>query len=196
MIPVDPMTHKPSTTSKLVWVPFQNDNDSLDLQTVNDVVNNRLSNALAVPDIIRGIDNGQTYANAEQAERAFIENTLKPLCMTVWDKWQFELDRITGGLGYGITFDLALPSQTDVEKVQADIQKVRIDSLTQLLDMGASLESAVDALGLPDSYKRLDLHQQAPTLTIPVAAKRYSRNIKPQETATEKRILPATRILR
>lgn len=85
MIPVDPMTHKPSTTSKLVWVPFQNANDSLDLQTVNDVVNNRLSNALAVPDIIRGIDNGQTYANAEQAERAFIENALKPLCMTVWD---------------------------------------------------------------------------------------------------------------
>ena len=193
MIPVDPMTHKPSTTSKLVWVPFQNANDSLDLQTVNDVVNNRLSNALAVPDIIRGIDNGQTYANAEQAERAFIENTLKPLCMTVWDKWQFELDRITGGLGYGITFDLNLPSQTDVEKVQADTQKVRIDSLAQLLNMGASLESAVDTLGLPDSYKRLDLHQQAPTLTIPVAAKRYSRNIKPQETATEKRILPATR---
>jgi phage portal protein BeeE len=193
MIPVDPMTHKPSTTSKLVWVPFQSSNNTLDLQTVNDVVNNRLSNALAVPDIIRGIDNGQTYANAEQAERAFIENTLKPLCMTVWDKWQFELDRITGGLGYGITFDLDLPSQTDMEKVQADTQKVRIDSLTQLLNMGASLESAVDALGLPDSYKRLDLHQQAPTLTIPVAAKRYSRNIKPQETATEKRILPATR---
>lgn len=193
MIPVDPMTHKPSTTSKLVWVPFQNANDTLDLQTVNDVVNNRLSNALAVPDIIRGIDNGQTYANAEQAERAFIENTLKPLCMTVWDKWQFELDRITGGLGYGITFDLDLPSQTDVEKVQADTQKVRIDSLAQLVNMGASVESAVDALGLPDSYKRLDLHQQAPTLTIPTAAKRYARNIKPQETATENRILPATR---
>ena len=193
MIPVDPMTHKPSTTSKLVWVPFQNANDTLDLQTVNDVVNNRLSNALAVPDIIRGIDNGQTYANAEQAERAFIENTLKPLCMTVWDKWQFELDRITGGLGYGITFDLDLPSQTDVEKVQADIQKTRIDSLAQLLNMGASLESAVDALGLPDPYRRLDLHQSAPTLTIPKTAKQYSRNIKPQETATEKRILPATR---
>ena len=59
MIPVDPMTHKPSTTSKLVWVPFQSSNNTLDLQTVNDVVNNRLSSALAVPDIIRGIDNGR-----------------------------------------------------------------------------------------------------------------------------------------
>ena len=108
-----------------MWVPFQNANDTLDLQTVNDVVNNRLSNALAVPDIIRGIDNGQTYANAEQAERAFIENTLKPLCMTVWDKWQFDLARITGGLGYGITFNLDLPTQTDEEKEQTDDQKKR-----------------------------------------------------------------------
>lgn len=162
MIPVDPLTHKPSQTSKLVWVPFQNSNDSLDLQTVNDVVNNRLANALAVPDIVRGIDNGQTYANAEMAERAFIENTLKPLCMTVWDKWQFELDRITGGLGYGITFHLDLPAQTEVEKMQAETQQIRINNLIQLVNMGASVESAAEALGLPDAYRRLNLH---PTTT-------------------------------
>ena len=118
MIPVDPLSGKPSDTGKLVWVPFQQANNSLDLSSLNDVVNNRLASALAVPDIVRGIDNGQTYANAEQVERAFIENTLKPLCMTVWDKFQFELDRITGGLGYGINFTLDVPAQTDVRKVQ------------------------------------------------------------------------------
>lgn len=113
--------------------------------------------------------------------------------MTVWDKWQFELDRITGGLGYGITFDLNLPSQTDVEKVQADTQKVRIDSLTQLFEHGGQSGICRGRARPPEAYKRLDLHQQAPTLTIPIAAKRYARNIKPQETATETRILPATR---
>lgn len=91
MIPVDPITSKPADTGKLVWVPFQQANNSLDLASLNDVVNNRLASALAVPDIVRGIDNGQTYANAEQAERSFVENTLKPLCMTVWDKCSLSL---------------------------------------------------------------------------------------------------------
>lgn len=195
MVPVDPTTHKPSQTSKLVWVPFQNSNDTLDLQTVSDVVNNRLANALAVPDIVRGIDNGQTYANAEMAERAFIENTLKPLCMTVWDKWQFELDRITGGLGYGITFNLDLPAQTEVERTQAETQQIRVNSLIQLVNMGATVESAANALGLPDPYKRLNLH---PTNTIPLPSLPSKRNItkatkKTDDTTTENRILPATR---
>ena len=194
MIPVDPLTHKPSQTSKLVWVPFQNSNDSLDLQTVNNVVNNRLSNALAVPDIIRGIDNGQTYANAEMAERTFIENTLKPLCMTVWDKWQFELDRITGGLGYGITFTLDLPSQTEVEKIQAETQQIRINNLIQLINMGASIESAAEALNLPDAYRRLDLHPNTNDTPLLPSAKNTTKAAKPvNDTPTETHLLTATR---
>lgn len=195
MVPVDPTTHKPSQTSKLVWVPFQNSNDTLDLQTVSDVVNNRLANALAVPDIIRGIDNGQTYANAEMAERSFIENTLKPLCMTVWDKWQFELDRITGGLGYGITFDLDLPAQTEVERTQAETQQIRVNSLIQLVNMGATVESAVDALGLPEPYKRLNLHKTDPTQLPSIPSKRNTTKAtkKTNSTTAENRILPATR---
>lgn len=194
MIPVDPLTHKPSQTSKLVWVPFQNSNDSLDLQTVNDVVNNRLANALAVPDIIRGIDNGQTYANAEMAERAFIENTLKPLCMTVWDKWQFELDRITGGLGYGITFTLDLPAQTEVEKVQAETQQIRINNLIQLVNMGASVETAVEALGLPDAYRRLDLHPSTHDTPLLPSGRNTTKASKPvNDTPTEPHLLTATR---
>lgn len=195
MVPVDPTTHKPSQTSKLVWVPFQNSNDTLDLQTVSGVVNNRLANALAVPDIIRGIDNGQTYSNAEMAERSFIENTLKPLCMTVWDKWQFELDRITGGLGYGITFDLDLPAQTEVEKAQAETQQIRVNSLIQLVNMGATVESAANALGLPEPYKRLNLHQPDTTPLPPLPSKRNITKAtkKTDDMTTETQILPATR---
>lgn len=174
MIPVDPLTNKPSDTGKLVWVPFQQANNSLDLSSLNDVVNSRLASALAVPDIVRGIDNGQTYANAEQAERAFIENTLKPLCMTVWDKFQFELDRITGGLGYGINFMLDIPAQTDVRKVQADTQAVQVETLIKLINAGASVESAVKALHLPDEYNNLELEPATPSLFV-----------KPEETTPQ-----------
>lgn len=195
MVPVDPATHKPSTSSKLIWTPFQNSNDTLDLQTVSNVVNNRLANALAVPDIIRGIDNGQTYANAEMAERSFIENTLKPLCMTVWDKWQFELDRVTGGLGYGITFDLNLPAQTEVERIQAETQQIRVNTLIQLVNLGATVESAAEALNLPEEYKHLTLHR-TDNSTPPIHSSR-KRNAQPLEptknTTTENHVLTATR---
>nr|UVX77884.1 MAG: portal protein [Bacteriophage sp.] len=195
MVPVDPTTHKPSTASKLIWTPFQNSNDTLDLQTVSNVVNTRLANALAVPDIIRGIDNGQTYANAEMAERSFIENTLKPLCMTVWDKWQFELDRITGGLGYGITFDLNLPAQTEVERIQAETQQIRVNTLIQLVNLGATVESAAEALNLPEAYKHLTLHRtDNPTPPIPSSRKRNARPVEPtKNTTTEDHVLTATR---
>lgn len=166
-IPVDPLTRKPSEGGKLVWVPFQQSNNTLDLATLDGVVNKRLANALAVPDIVRGIDNGQTYANAEMAERTFIENTLQPLALTVWDKWQFELDRITGGLDYAITFDLDLPAQTDVEKVQADKQAVQVDTLIKLVQAGADTRAACHALGLPDSFAALTL---APATATPAIA--------------------------
>lgn len=164
-IPIDPTTRRPSDTGKLVWVPFQQSNNTLDLTTLNDVVTERLANALAVPDIIRGIDNGQTYANAQQAERTFIENTLQPLALNIWDKWQFTIDQLTGGLGYGITFDLKLPAQTDIEAQQANITKTKVETLIALVNAGATTSMATRALHLPPEYAQLDLHPQNTTPT-------------------------------
>lgn len=156
-VPVDPQSNQPSSNAKLAWQPFQQSNNQLDLSTLDDLVMNRLSGAMGVPDIVRGIDDSQTYANAQMAERSFIENTLKPLLMNVWDMFQFELDRITGGLGYGITFTLDLPAQTDVESIQANTQSTQVATLLSLVNAGASVKTAVQALGLPDEYAALEL---------------------------------------
>lgn len=156
-IPVDPRNNQPQQQGKIIWVPFQQANNSLDLDSLDSMVNNRLASGMGVPDIVRGIDDSQTYNNAQMAERSFIENTLKPLLMTVWDVFQFELDRITGGLGYAINFDLDLPAQTDVENVQAQTQATQVSTLITLVNAGASVQSAVKALGLPEEYASLEL---------------------------------------
>lgn len=156
-IPVDPRDNRPQQQGKIIWVPFQQANNSLDLDSLDSMVNNRLASGMGVPDIVRGIDDSQTYNNAQMAERSFIENTLKPLLMTVWDVFQFELDRITGGLGYAINFDLDLPAQTDVENVQAQTQATQVSTLITLVNAGASVQSAVKALGLPEEYASLEL---------------------------------------
>lgn len=154
-VPIDPETRKPSQIAKLTWNPFQQSNTNLDLKTISDLATQRMTKSLGTPSIIMGIDDAQTYANAQQAERIFIENTLQPLLLTVWDKFQFELDRITGGLGYGITFALDLPAQTDVERVQADTQATQVNTYLSLVNAGASPADAAKALDLPDDFATL-----------------------------------------
>lgn len=104
--------------------------------------------------------------------------------MTVWDKFQFELDRITGGLGYGINFTLDVPAQTDVRKVQADTQAVQVETLIKLINAGASVETAVKALHLPDEYSALEL-EPTPSLFIKSEAPQVSPQIVPQIQASK-----------
>lgn len=157
MRPIDPTTGTPSTQEKLTWTPFQQPNNTLDLNTINSIVSTKLAGAINVPDIVRGIDHGQTYSNAQTAERAFIENTLDPLCALVWDKFQFELDRITGGLDYAITYQLELPVQSDIEHVQAETQQIQTQTFISLVQAGATPEQAANALNLPDTYRDISI---------------------------------------
>ena len=157
MRPIDPATGTPSTQEKLTWTPFQQPNNTLDLTTINSIVSTKLAGAINVPDIVRGIDHGQTYSNAQTAERAFTENTLDPLCALVWDKFQFELDRITGGLDYAITYQLDLPVQSDIEHVQAETQQIQTQTFISLVQAGATSEHAASALNLPDTYREITL---------------------------------------
>ena len=154
--PLDPFTLDSVGPAKLSWVPFSSSNSQLDLAGVNGMVGERLANALAVPDIVRGIDHGQTYANAEQAQRTFVESTLRPFLLRLWDKFGFELSRVCGGLDWRIGFDLVLPAQTDVERVRADTVSVFVDTLCKLVDRGVSVSDAVGALGLGDEWLSLE----------------------------------------
>lgn len=99
-------------------------------------------------------------------------------------QFQFELDRITGGLGYGINFTLDIPAQTDVRKVQADTQAVQVETLIKLINAGASVETAVKALHLPDEYNALEL-EPTPSLFIKPEAPQVSPQIVPQIQASK-----------
>lgn len=188
MVPIDPATNRPSDVSKVSWTPFQQNNASLDLATLDAVVNRRMANALAVPDIVRGIDNGQTYANAEQAERTFVDNTLHPLLLSVWDKFKFELDRLSGGLGYDITFDLDIPTRTDEEKAKADTENVKASTFLSLVNNGGDPAAVARALGLPPEWGRLGVKAKDTTPTVSVVPSSGSR--EPTSQGEESRNTP------
>lgn len=162
---VDPATGQETRTAKVTWTPFQTANSTIDVKTLSDVVSQRLDSTFGVPGIVRGIDNGQTYANAEQAYRNFITFTLRPFAVNIYDQYVHELQRITGGaLDWTVTFDLQEPADTDQQKTAAEANQLNTQAFAQLINLGASPQQAATALGLPDEWAQLDAHPTTPTM--------------------------------
>ena len=164
---VDPATGRPlNDTPKVSWIPFQQPADTIDVKTLSDVVSQRLDSTFGVPGIVRGIDNGQTYANAEQAYRNFITFTLRPFAINIYDQYVHELQRITGGmLDWTVSFDLAEPADTDQQKTAAEANQLNTAAFAQLINLGASPAQAAAALQLPDTWAELDANATTPAIT-------------------------------
>lgn len=152
--PVDSTTGK-AVDAQIEWTPFAQTNQSLDLGTLFKQANQKIDATFGVPASIRGVNEKNTYASVKVDERIFVNYTLRPFAMKVWTKMTHELNRVTGGLGYAITFDLEVPDVADEEKVIAEKKKIELDLISQALDRGYTLDSIVDAFELSNGYKLL-----------------------------------------
>lgn len=152
--PTDTTTGKP-LSAQIEWTPFAQTNQSLDLGTIFKQANQKIDATFGVPASIRGVNEKNTYASVKVDERVFVNYTLRPFAMKVWTKMTHELNRITGGLGYAITFDLETPDVADEEKVIAEKKKIELDLISEALDRGFTLDSIVDAFELSNGYKLL-----------------------------------------
>lgn len=131
---------------------IQGNNSTLAIKEIVEIVNDRLNKAIGVSNFILGDDSSAKYDNAELSDHQFTRRRVYPALLSFWNQFQHELDRITGGLGYGISFDLEIPELTERVKAKAEIARIRAESLVNLISAGASGPSAVQALGLPDSW--------------------------------------------
>lgn len=154
--PMSPDTGMP-LNAQIEYVPFQQSNTNLDLGTVFAQVNNKIDSAFGVPASIRGVSENNGYASAKVDERTFARYVLMPFATKLWDSFTHELNRITGGLGYAITFDLDIPSVADEEKVDAERKATELALILNATNAGYTLDSVVDAFELSNSYKLLKL---------------------------------------
>ena len=143
--------------AQIEWIPFSQSNKDMSLETIFKQVNDKIDSTFGVPASIRGVNDNNTYASVKVDERIFVRWTLKPFATKIWTRFTHELNRITGGLGYAITFDVEIPSIADEEKVDAERKKVEADIITQMLDRGYSLDSIVDAFEFSNAYKLLEM---------------------------------------
>ena len=142
--------------AQIEWIPFAQSNKDMSLETIFKQVNDKIDSTFGVPASIRGVNDNNTYASVKVDERIFVQWTLKPFATKIWTRFTHEMNRITGGLGYAITFDIEIPSIADEEKVDAERKKVEADIITQMLERGYSLDSICDAFEFSNSYKLLE----------------------------------------
>lgn len=132
--------------------PIQGNNSTLAIKEIMSIVNDKLNKAYGVSEFILGNDSSAKYDNAELSDRQFVKRRVAPALSSFWSQFQHELDRIFGGVGYTVSYDLEIPELTDRIKVKAEISEKNVANLSNLINGGASPKAAVLALGLPESW--------------------------------------------
>lgn len=162
--PIDKQTGKP-TQSTITWVPFNVTNKDMSLKDLFAQANAKIDSVYRVSAFIRAIDEAPNFATAQIIERNFVENTVRPFAIKKWARFQHELNRIVGGLGYGISFALDTPGVAEEDKAVAETNVARVSALNLLTDRGYTLDSSIEALQLPDSFKKLQAGTSKTTST-------------------------------
>lgn len=176
MRPSQTLDGKPAP-AKIEWTPFAQTNKDLTLEPVYNQANRKLESVFGVPEEVRGHLQNSNYASAEVADYIFSRRVVYPTLVKIYSKLTHELNRVTGGLGYALSFHYEVPMLTDTRKLQAE-------ALKTMMDAGFTVETSVEALRLPESYKVLQL---APKTDIKkdLAPAKVVRAVYPTASKTE-----------
>ena len=133
---------------------IQGNNSTLAIKEIVSIINDRLNKSIGVSNFILGDDSSAKYDNAELSDHQFTRRRVYPALISFWNQFEHELERVVGGsLGYAISFDLEITELTERVKVKAEINRIRSESLVNLISAGASATGAVKALGLPENWQ-------------------------------------------
>lgn len=152
--PVNAATGAPMN-SQVEWIPFSQGNKDLSLHELFEQAEKVRDMNFGVPAEVKGYLQNSNYASANVAERVFDKYVVLPKLTQVWTDFTHELNRITGGLGYAITFDFDTTVLADEEKVNAETKQIQLQTLSNALMAGFSMESAIYALDLPKDFLQL-----------------------------------------
>lgn len=138
--PTDQATGKP-VQAQVEWVPFATTNRELSLKDLFEQANKKIDSAYGVPASIRGVGENNNFATARTDQQNFMENVVDPIALKIWTSFTHQLNRITGGLGVGIAYDIEIPALADEELVIEERGKVRDERAQAWLDKGYSISS-------------------------------------------------------
>jgi len=152
--PIDPNTGK-AAQATITWIPFNTQNKDMALKDILEAVTAKTDSVYRVSAMQRAVTDAPNFATAQVDDRNFVEKTLRPFSLKRYSRLQHELNRITGGLGYGITFKLDTPNIAEEQKAEAETNMLRISAITTMTTFGFTLDSVINALQLPNNWKSL-----------------------------------------
>lgn len=162
--PTDPNTGKP-TVANVEFVKYSTDNSNLAMKDLLDNSQSKLDQAYGVPAIARGDDSQATYSNAQVSD-VNMAKKVDYLLTKIWFRFWFELNRICDDpFDWTIAYDYDVPALADAEKVKADTDSANMTTLINAVNAGASVQSVVKALDLPETWNNLNIQPTA--LTAP-----------------------------
>jgi len=138
--PIDKATNKPAQ-AQVEWVPYSVSNRELSLKDLFDQANKKIDSSYGVPASIRGVGENNNYATARTDQQNFMENVVDPIALKIWTGFTHELNRITGGLGVAISYDIVIPQLADEEYVIEQRDQIRDERVQAWLDKGYSITS-------------------------------------------------------
>jgi phage portal protein BeeE/phage FluMu protein Com len=167
--PINPDTGMPSGKPAVSWQETSQTNKDLALDKLFAQVQKKIDSVYGVPASMRGDNDNNTYASVRVDQQIFIDNCIRPFSTKIWSRFTHELNRITGGLGYTITVDIETPNIAEEQKAFAEAENTKVTTLTTLITTGFTVDSSIEALQLPDSFKVLKMEDKpTPTTIAPV----------------------------
>lgn len=140
--------------ARIEWQPFSVVNKDLSMKDLFEQANKKIDSVYGVPASLRGVNDTNTYASVRVDEVLFLKYRMNPFIMKIWNKFTHELNRITGGFGASITYDLEIPEIADESLVKAQSKQVHVN-LINMLSEKYELDAIIDAFELPATYKLL-----------------------------------------
>lgn len=151
------------TADQIEVKTIQAPNSTLAIKDIVAIINDKLNKSVGVSNFILGDDSSAKYDNAELSDQQFVKRRVYPALVSFWSQFQHELDRITGGLGYAIQFDLEIPELTDRARTKSETAAKNAETLIRLVQAGADASSAAKALGLGEAWRRVAIGIQTQT---------------------------------
>lgn len=141
------------TSDEIEVKPIQANNSTMAIKEINNIVTEEINRLFGVSPFLMGDDSSAKYDNAELSDLLFTKRRVQPALSSFWAQFQHELDRITGGIGYAISYELEIPELTDRLKVKAETAGKTIENLTALISAGALPKSILTALDLNEKWE-------------------------------------------
>lgn len=183
-------THRPTNErgeaqeAQIQWIPFsEGGNKNLALKDLFEQAEKVRDTSFGVPAEVKGMVKNSNYASVATASHIFEKYTVYPKLLQIWTDFTHELNRITGGLGYSITFDYEISPIADEEKIKAETQKTQMEIIANGIQNGYTLDSIVEAFCLPDNLKKLE--ENVPEAQDPENVPEEPTEVSQVETSTK-----------